>query len=149
MPMIAIVATMMCAPIWATSETKNGIMNKTKDQKDQQQGDNRSSASACSESYFAIVIGRHPHNLPYFYLRPDDKGRMVPYLFESRTEAPEHAPSGSRVVRVDVTENISSSSDDTQPCWTCRVCGRTGFDKPTAHGCLNKPTDWKKSPKYD
>jgi len=30
-------------------------------------------------------------------------------------------------------------------CWTCRICGRTGFDKPTAHGCLNKPKDWKKS----
>jgi len=29
-------------------------------------------------------------------------------------------------------------------CWTCCICGRTGFDKPTAHGCLNKPTDWKK-----
>lgn len=30
-------------------------------------------------------------------------------------------------------------------CWTCSICGRTGFDKPTTHGCLNKPKDWKKS----
>lgn len=38
-----------------------------------------------------------------------------------------------------------SKSSPKVDCWTCLICGRTGFEKPTAHGCLNKPKDWKKS----
>lgn len=28
--------------------------------------------------------------------------------------------------------------------WTCKICGRTGFPKRMAHGCLNTYADWKK-----
>lgn len=28
-------------------------------------------------------------------------------------------------------------------CFKCKLCGRTGFDKPTAHGCGGTEKDWK------
>ena len=39
--------------------------------------------------------------------------------------------------------NCHKDEDPEEVVWQCRICSRTGFDKPTAHGCMNKEGDWK------
>lgn len=61
-------------------------------------------ATQCTESYYAIRIGKWPKNPPYFMW--GDGTSQTPQLFRSRDDAirrAENLPDGGSVVRVTLT----------------------------------------------